>query len=310
MRDIAVISGAAIHEELAERDEVELIHAVVSQALAGAGPAADRIGFVCSGSCDMLIGRPFSFVQGLDGIAAWPPIRESHVEMDGAWALYEAWTRLQLGDIDAALVYGFGRASAGSLKDVSVLQLDPYTLAPLWPDSDVLAGLQVSAMQNSGRFGDMPSVSPLPVTDGAAAVVLAAGDLVRQCCDRPAWIEAIDHRIEPAELGVRNLATSRSTRVCVKAMDVAWDTIDCAALHTRYEHERLLLMETVLEEGAASILPATNTPMVTGLSNIAEIAERITDGRSDRGVAHATSGPCLQQNLLCVLAADDYEGAA
>ena len=28
---------------------------------------------------------------------------------------------------------------------------------------------------------------------------------------------------------------------------------------------------------------------------------RIWDGRRDRAVAHATSGPCLQQNLVCVL---------
>ena len=28
---------------------------------------------------------------------------------------------------------------------------------------------------------------------------------------------------------------------------------------------------------------------------------RIADGRANRGVAHATSGPCLQQNLVCVL---------
>ena len=43
------------------------------------------------------------------------PGRESHVEMDGAWALYEAWVLLQEGEIDAALVYCFGRSSPGDL---------------------------------------------------------------------------------------------------------------------------------------------------------------------------------------------------
>ncbi len=28
------------------------------------------------------------------------------------------------------------------------------------------------------------------------------------------------------------------------------------------------------------------------------------DGTADRGVAHATSGPCLQQNLVAVLEGD------
>ena len=38
-----------------------------------------------------------------------------------------------------------------------------------------------------------------------------------------------------------------------------------------------------------------------GLIRIGEAANRITSGASDRAVAHATSGPALQQNLLCTL---------
>ena len=52
-----------------------------------------------------------SLIAGLDAVGAWPPLRESHVEMDGAWALYEAWVRLQHGDIDTALVFAFGKSS-------------------------------------------------------------------------------------------------------------------------------------------------------------------------------------------------------
>ena len=33
--------------------------------------------------------------------------------MDGAWAMYEGWTRLQEGDIDLVLVYCHGRSSPG-----------------------------------------------------------------------------------------------------------------------------------------------------------------------------------------------------
>ena len=41
---------------------------------------------------------------------------------------------LQEGEIDAALVYSFGRSSLGDLNEILALQLDPYYLAPLWPD--------------------------------------------------------------------------------------------------------------------------------------------------------------------------------
>jgi hypothetical protein len=44
--------------------------------------------------------------------------------------------------------------------------------------------------------------------------------------------------------------------------------------------------------------------MATGLVRVIEVAQRIMDGEAGRGVAHASSGPALQQNLLCVLEGD------
>ena len=46
---------------------------------------------------------------------------------------------------------------------------------------------------------------------------------------------------------------------------------------------------------------AANVIMAAGLARIGEVATRIRRGEANRGVAHATSGPCLQQNLVCVL---------
>ena len=46
---------------------------------------------------------------------------------------------------------------------------------------------------------------------------------------------------------------------------------------------------------------AANPVMAAGLIRIGEAAARITNGSADRALAHATSGPCLQQNLVCVL---------
>src|SRR5215468_9346755 len=143
MRDVAVIAYAQTPPtHRTDLNDAELVMPAVTGALAKAGLDRHEVGFTVSGSSDFLTGTPFSFVAALDAVGAWPPIEESHVEIDGAWALYEAWVRLQHGDIDAALVYAFGRSSLGDVRDVLTMQLDPYYVAPLWPDAVSLAALQ------------------------------------------------------------------------------------------------------------------------------------------------------------------------
>jgi acetyl-CoA acetyltransferase len=153
-----------------------------------------------------------------------------------------------------------------------------------------------------------------PITDGTAAVVLAAGDLARSVCERPAWIRGFDHRIEAHSLGVRDLTTSESTRVAAIAAGVtggsgngeAKGRIEIAELHAQFSHEELILAEALGLNGDTAINPsggplASNPVMSAGLIRIGEVARRITAGDVQRGVAHAASGPCLQQNLVCVL---------
>ncbi len=154
-REVAVVGYAesAFERRIEYANDVELVMPVVSRVLSGLGITIADVGFTCSGSTDYRAGVPFSFVGALDGVGAWPPIEESHVEMDGAWALYEAWVRLQLGDIDTALVYCFGKSSlSAGLSELLSLQLDPYVMAPLWPDAVALAALQARACLDAGVF--------------------------------------------------------------------------------------------------------------------------------------------------------------
>ncbi len=347
MRDIAVVSYAAsaVAKEQ-RRNEVEIIVPVLSKAIEESGIGRKEIGFVCSGSLDYLFGGPFAFVQGVDAVGAWPPIRESHVEMDAAWALYEAWIAIQTGEVDSALIYGFSKGSLGDPAEVMTLQTDPYYTVPLWPSMIDMAALQARAyLEQSGhterdlaeiaarsqrdardnphavRKGDVTAdallkeplrYDPLresdvfPVSDGATAVVIAADDLARDVCARPAWIRGIEHRIEAHSLGVRDLARSGSTRAAGAAAGVSDKPIDVAELHTQFSHEELILRDALgLGEGT-TVNPsggplAANVIMAAGLSRIGEVATRIMFGEATRGVAHATSGPCLQQNLVCVM---------
>jgi hypothetical protein len=45
--------------------------------------------------------------------------------------------------------------------------------------------------------------------------------------------------------------------------------------------------------------------MATGLVRIAEAAGQIRAGNARRTLGHSTSGPCLQQNLVCVMEGGD-----
>ncbi|MCB9683222.1 MAG: lipid-transfer protein [Alphaproteobacteria bacterium] len=324
-----------------DHDEVQLVQAVASAALAEAGLHKDDIGFFCSGSSDYVMGRPFSFTMAIDGVGLWPPKRESHVEMDGAWALYEAWVRLQHGDVDTALVYAYGKGHGAPVDGMLTAQLDPYYEAPLGPSPMALAALQARALIDAGRLTErdlaevvaharrlgathpgVPAIDgPLDVdalldapyvatplrahdeavrTDGATAIVLSVGGGGPR-------IGGIAHCIEPIELGLRDLTAATSVRRAA-----AWagleqaGSIDVAELHATYSPQAVLLRQ-VLGLADAVVDPSggalvADTPFVTGLSRIAEAA-RAVQGGAVRALAHASGGPCLQHNLICLLEA-------
>ena len=93
---------APLEQEPGQTETLMLLPTITA-ALADVGMTRRDVEFTCSGSADYLTGGTFTFVQMLEAAGAWPPISESHVEMDGAGALYEAWVRLQHGDVEGAL---------------------------------------------------------------------------------------------------------------------------------------------------------------------------------------------------------------
>jgi acetyl-CoA acetyltransferase len=325
---------------------VEMLVPIFHEVLAATGLAKQDIGFWCSGSSDYLAGRAFSFVQAVDAIGAFPPIMESHVEMDGAWALYEAWVKILTGDADIALAYGFGKSSAGQLRRVLALQLDPYLLAPLWPDSVSIAALQARlgieaglwtekdmalvAARSRAAARDNPQAQlyadiraddllgqpyladPLrahdcaPITDGAAVVILANAERAGELSERPAWITGFEHRIDSAALGARDLTTAPSAAGAGRAAGAG--QVDVAELHAPFTHQEILLRDALgLGDGVRvnpSGGPLAGNPMfAAGLARIGLAAREITSGRAGRALGHATSGPALQQNLVCVMEA-------
>lgn len=349
MRDVAVVGFA--QRQMRHFDGspncLELLVPILGELWEQTGWTKDDIGFWCSGSSDYLAGRSFSFVTAIDALGAVPPISESHVEMDAAWALYEAWLKIQTGEADTALVYGFGKSSASPLRRTLALQLDPYTMTPLWPDTVSIAGVQarlgleqgvwdekamaeVAARSRSAAVDNEYAVrrgettvddvlaqplwaDPLrkwdcaPITDGAAAMVIAATDRLPAGCERPAVITGFAHSIDPSTLGIRDLLRSPSAAAAARGAGVAdGRPIDVAELHAPFSHQELILREELGLGAGVEINPSggalCGNPMFSaGLNRIGEAARRIWSGEARRVLGHATSGPALQQNIVCVM---------
>ncbi|MFE2627831.1 lipid-transfer protein, partial [Streptomyces sp. NPDC059374] len=141
------------------------------------------------------------------------------------------------------------------------------------------------------------------------AVILAAGERARALAARPAWIRGIDHRVEAHALGVRDLTDSPSTRLAAEHAGAFERPVDTAELHAPFTSQEIVLRKALRLDGTVRVNPsggalAANPVMAAGLIRIGEAAARIHRGASDRALAHATSGPCLQQNLVAVLEGD------
>lgn len=342
-RDVAVVGFAhARHTEstFGTTNGVEMLAPVFAECYRQTGLERTDIEFWCSGSSDYLAGRAFSFISAVDSIGAVPPISESHVEMDAAWAFFEAYLKIASGQADTALVYGFGKASASTdLDSALALQLDPYTVAPLWPGRHHVAALQARAGIDAGRWSEaeMAAVAaratgrdekdllaepyvadPLrrhdcpPVTDGAGAIILASADRARELVDTPAYITGMEHIADSAEFGARDLTDSPSARAAaVRATGSSGDRPDLggvsvAELHTQYTHQELLLRGALGISDDVAVTPSGGSLLAdplfsAGLERIGYAAHSIWEGRSERALAHATSGHLLQQNLICLL---------
>jgi acetyl-CoA acetyltransferase len=349
MREIAIVGyqQSDCVSDAGALNEVELIIPVIGRVFEQVGITnAQDVDFVCSGSCDYLQGAAFAFVLGVDALGAVPPIKESHVEMDAAWALYESILKIRMGHADSALVYGFGKSSPGELPIVLSQQLDPYYLAPQWVDTVSLAAMQARLMLDQGLIterdmaevvvrsrrnalnnphaqlkGEISAddilaqdtfVSPLrkgdicPVSDGASAMVICTVDKAKEWGKPYAVISGIDHIIESHNMGMRDLTDSVSTRKAAQRAGMGNGKVDVAELYAPFSHQEIILTRALGLDEQTSVNPsggvlAGNLMMASGLSRIGEVFNRIVAGEAERGIAHATSGPCLQHNLVTVV---------
>jgi hypothetical protein len=224
----------------------------------------EDVDLIVTASSEFLTGVVGTVMPLFDVLPAWPPKQHTHLEGDGAFALHEAWLRLLAGGGRRALVCAWGRPLAHRFDEVLALQLDPYDPRPV-----AAAG------------------AAIPLAAGAAAVVLEVGAGVP--------IVGIEQRVESADPRRRDLTTSTSTRAASEALGLPGTAVDLLAVHVRTEGEVSFVVDAVGAHVGRVDVPVEQVPMVEGLRRVITVAE------AGGGVAHATNGPHLQHNLLCVL---------
>ena len=137
-------------------------------------------------------------------------------------------------------------------------------------------------------------------------MILASGDRARELCERPAWITGFEHRIDSAALGARDLTSSPSAVTAGRAAGAS--RVQVAELHAPFTHQEIILRRALELGDDVTVNPSGgalcgNPMFAAGLARIGSAATEIMSGRADIALGHATSGPALQQNLVCVMAA-------
>jgi len=372
MRRVAIVShGQTHHGLILDRTLGEMVFDVTREALARVHLTRDDIDCVCGAGIDLIDGKSISNSPLVGPSGAYQK-DESKVEEDGLMAAVNAFARIASGHFDIALVYAAGHGHTTDLDLWSRLMFEPALLRPLGLCERVGLALQAADYANrSGAtaedsalavvraraaaagnefaherapltvqdvFSSEEFASPLheldyaPVSDGAAALILAGEERAPELSDRPVWIAGIGNALEPYHLGRRRLSAleagrAATRRALARAGLAAVDQVDLFEVSAPTGYHELMLYEAMglCEEGqapakmaAGEIGPdgrikvnpsggmlATNPPVVVGLLRLLEVYLQLigkAEGHQREGVrfalAHGASGACLQSHTV------------
>ncbi len=264
--------------------------------------------------------------------------------------MYEAWIRLQLGDIDVAVAMGSGRSSTADPALIYPMEMDPYYLAPLGTDAASFAALQARALLDAGKVTErqMAEIAARCRRDAKGnphAQVTGDFDVDELLAERLRALAAAPPR-PPADHRRRGRGRDRPRRqgpgaVRQPGLDHRPRPLQRAALprHARPRRRRRPPRSRARPPGwtrrrsrwpssrprsptrsrcswrrsaSATTWPSTRRAgrwRPTRSWRPASSASprpptQIRDHGKHRTLAHSTSGPCLQQNLVCILEGD------
>jgi uncharacterized OB-fold protein len=343
MRDVAIVSFAQATPDQTRSERIRDCCCRSSTRRRRGRPDPQDIGFTCSGSTDYLAGQPFSFVAALDAVG--PVAADRRVpRRDGrrVGAVRGVAVAAVRRHRHRAGVRLRQVLAIGDLAGLLALQLDPYTVAAV-PDATASPALQARALLDAGarprprrgrrrsrrrraqplRPGRRPSADELLAahrTDPLRARLPAVTDgcgrgRARRRRPRPTELTRRCGSAASTTASSRRRWAARPHRLAVDALAAeapasATGPVDVAELHAPFPTRssscaRARLSTTTprqpVRRGAGRQPGDGRGPDPHRRGR----ARHQGTARADRAVAHATSGPCLQQNLVCVLEVDN-----
>lgn len=376
MEKIAIVGVAQTKYERRKKGEIfyDMVYEVTAKAMEDAGYTLDDIDNVITVSNDFWDGRTISCMAVQEAAGAHDK-NVSTVEGDGAFGAFYGAMRV-LGGFKTTLVVTHSKGSEGDPKIITNAMFDPVYHRALGLEAISSSALQAQAymekygiteeqcamvsVKNHGNAKNNPYAQlpmditvedvmksrkiadPLklldcsPVSDGAAAMIIADEDSAKRARTKPVWIKGIAHCSDAYFLGDRDLADPRALRdAAARAYVMAGitkprDEIDVVELYDAFSYMEPLWLEgmgfcepgtggRMIEKGISvkgGSLPVNPSggvlsahPVLTaGLARIIESTLQLRGEAGERQVpdaetalAHGINGPCGQSHCVWIL---------
>lgn len=379
MGKAAIAGIAQTKYEARKKDEIhaDMVFDVVRGALEDAGLTLDDIDSVVTVSNDFCDGRTISGMAVGDASGGQDK-NISTVEGDGTFGAFYGLMRVLSGH-RAAIVVAHSKGSEGDVKYITNAMFDPVFQRHLGIESVSAAALQarsymdlhgiseeqcaqvsvknhsnaknnpcaqlamdltVEDVMKSRRLADpIKLLDCSPVSDGAAAIIIAGEEIAEKSRKKPVWIRGVGHCAEEYFLGDRDLANPKALRdaasraFAMAGMKDPSKELDVAEVYDAFSYMEPLWLEglglcetgkggTMVERGISvtgGSLPvnpsggvlSAHPLLVAGLARIIEAALQVRGEAGARQVrdartalAHGINGPCGQSHCVWILGSE------
>lgn len=376
MERIAVVGVAQTPYERRKKEQTyyDMVYDVTKKALEDSGYSLDDIDNVITISNDFWDGRTISSMAVQEAAGAHDK-NVSTVEGDGTFGAFYGAMRVLAG-FRTTLVVAHFKGSEGDQRSITNGMFDPLYHRPLGIDAIASAALQARvymarfgateeqfasvSVKNHGNARNNPYAQlpmdltvaevmasrriadPLklldcsPVSDGAAALIIANETMAKKARGKPVWIKGIAHCAEAYFLGDRDLADPVALREAArKAYGMAGIKDPTGEIHVVELYDAFSYMEPLWLEGMGFCEPgqgvkitemgitamagkipvnpsggvlSAHPVMVAGLARIIEAVLQLRGEAGARQVdgartalAHGINGPCGQSHCVWIL---------